>query len=761
MAIDKTIDRIRGGSEPRTLLRRLREVMAVEEAAQAKLDHLTRAIANTMVADVCSIYVRRSDDMLELFSTVGLNPEAVHKTRLGWDEGLVGFVARKARPVSLPDAQSHEAFSFRPEVGEDLLRSFMGVPIIRTGQVIGVLVLQNKVSRLYTADEIEAVLMVATVLAEVVATGGLLEQKDAEEVAHLLHRHERLTGTGIVSGIVIGKAALKEPPPPAHKVFADDVAAELDRLEEGIVRLQKSVDDMIASNQQLSKISREVIEVYRLFAYDKGWARRLREAVTDGGLTAESAVQQVQAENRKRMGEATDPYLRERLHDLDDLSRRLLRALAGETGQEEHRLPDGAVLFARALGPADILELDRDSLSGIVMGEASVNSHAAIVARSLGIPMVGNCLKAVDRVEAGDTVIVDGTSGEVHLRPDEASLESYNAKLELYSEAQRQFAALRDIESVSLDGQKIRLFMNAGLLVDMEHLETTNAEGVGLFRTEFQFLVGQQLPDATAQEELYRSVLDRAGGKQVIFRTADLGSDKAAGYMHVRREPNPAMGWRGVRMSIDREGLIRPQLRALLAAGAGRELDILLPMVTTAAEIEKSKLIIRKEQDRRVRLEQQLPVAVRIGIMIETPAAGWQTARLAEHVDFLSLGGNDLAQFFFASDRESERMAGRYDPLHPAFLDFLKMIATQAKDAGKPICYCGEQAADPMVALALSAVGITRWSVPATSIGPLKRMIRTTDIGKLQAFLLPRLKDSVDSLRPRLEDYVEEARIAV
>ncbi len=735
------------------LLRRLREVMAVEEGAQERLDKLTEAIASNMVADVCSIYLRRDDDVLELFATVGLKPAAVHKTRLAWGEGLVGFVALNAQPVSIGEAQSHPSFSFRPEVGEELLNAFLGVPIIRTGQVIGVLVVQNKVTRRYTEEEMEAAQLVATVLAEIVAAGDLLEKADTAEVDRVLHRAEQLQGSPIVDGIMIGVAALHEPPAPKHKVFAEDVAAEVQRLKAGIVRLQKSVDDMIAQNQQLSGISRDVIDVYRLFAYDKGWAKRLEEAVLSG-LTCESAVEQVQAENRKRMRRATDPYIRERLHDLDDLSRRLLRSLSGKSRKDELKLPKKAILFAHSLGPAELLEFDRKKLAGIVLAEGSDTSHAAIVARSLGIPMVGRCSAAVDRVEVGDRAIVDGGSGEVHIRPDKDVIDAYKEKLALFSAAQQEYAKLRDLPCVTRDGTEIELFLNAGLALDMPHLETTGASGIGLFRTELQFLIGPQLPTSASQEELYTQVLDEAKGKPVVFRTADLGSDKAAPYMNVSRESNPAMGWRGLRMSIDREGLIRPQLRALLAAGANRELNILLPLVTIREEIIAAREIIDKEIDRRVRKKLPLPSTINVGAMVEIPSAAWRLEHIAPLVDFLSLGGNDLAQFFFAADRESDRMAGRYDPLHPGFLSFLGMAADKANRAGKPLTYCGEQAADPLMAMALMALDFLRISVSASSVGPLKKLIRALDLNDLTAWLEPRLQSSTHSLRSELQDYV-------
>ncbi|MBD0427854.1 phosphoenolpyruvate--protein phosphotransferase [Aquisalinus flavus] len=760
MPIDSSIRLGTQTSSPRVLLKRLREVMAAEEGAQQRLDHLTNAIANNMVADVCSIYLRRADDMLELFSTQGLNPEAVHNTRMKWSEGLVGYVARTAEPINLRDAPKHPSFSFRPEVGEELLNAFLGVPIIRTGQVLGVLVIQNKAVREYTEEEVEAAQIVATVLAEIVAAGDLLEEADAQEVDRVLHRHEHLVGAPIVAGIAIGTVALHEPPAPKHRVFADNVAEEGERLQTGLESLRKSIDDMIAANQDLATVSREVLEVYRLFAYDKGWARRLEDAV-QSGLTAESAVEQVQGENRKRMRQAKDPYIRERMHDLDDLSRRLLRSLGGDAYQAQLELPQDAVLLARSLGPAEILELDRNKLKGIVLGEGSDTSHAAIVARSLGIPLLGKCPAVIDKAEIGDRIIVDGGTGEIHLRPGSDIISSYEDKLAIYSEEQKAYAALRDLPAVTRDGTEIELFLNAGLAIDMPHLEATGAVGIGLFRTELQFLIGPQLPTAQEQEMLYRSILDGAGNKSIVFRTADLGSDKAATYMKMSHEANPAMGWRGLRMSIDREGLIRPQLRALIAAAEGRELNILLPLVTTSDEIVQARAIIDKEIERRKRQDKPLPSAIKLGAMIEIPSAAWRVEHIAPLVDFLSLGGNDLAQFFFAADRESDKLTGRYDPLHPAFLSFLKMIADKANLANKPICYCGEQAADPLMAMALMALDIQRLSVPASSIGPLKKMIRSIDLNELVAWLEPRLQSSKQTLRDELLEYAYRNGVAL
>lgn len=744
----------RSRSAPRALLRRLSAIMARETEPQARVDEVVRAIAVNMVADVCSIYVRRPDDSLELFATEGLNPEAVHATRLEMDEGLVGWVARQKRPLSLREASRHEAFSYRAETGEERLNAFLGLPIIRSGLALGVLVIQNTAKRLYSEEETEVAQTVATILAEVVSSGELLDARARKDVAALFHKPAYGKGIGIVEGIANGVVFRREPVVRAHPTFAADVAVEQTRLADALADMRKSVDDMIAADSALNSASRDVLEVFRLFAYDKGWARRLEERVL-AGLTAESAVEQVQAENRSRMKSASDPYLRERLHDLEDLSRRLLRALSGEAANDIE-MPEAAILMAETIGPAELLDLDPDRLGGLVLSEAAGTSHAAIIARALGIPMVSGLGDVVDRAAHGDRALLDGATGEVHLRPQDDVIAAFEEKVRLRNEVIARYTALRDRPAITTDGIQIDLMMNAGLLLDMGNMAATGANGIGLFRTELQFLLGQSLPTAADQEALYRQVLDAAGGKPVVFRTADIGSDKRAGYMDVPREGNPAMGWRGLRMALDRQGLMRTQIRAMLAASEGRPLHFMLPFVSNAQEVELSKEILGKEVARHEKLGGRLPSKISLGAMIEIPAAAWEARQIATACDFVSIGGNDLAQFFFAADRETETVSRRYDPLSPSFLSFLRRTVREAKAGGCQVGYCGEQAADPMMALALVALGVERLSVAASAIGPLKAMFRSVTFTHLRDFVNGLLDQSGDSIRPKLEVYADE-----
>lgn len=758
MSIEKTRPPHGGHGEQgiTVLLKRMRDAVAHDASAQDRLDLLTKVIASHVVADVCSIYLRRPDDQLELYSTEGLNREAVHKTRLQWGEGLVGIVAERHSPLVTAEAPKHPAFAYRPETGEDPLQSFLGVPLIRSGKTLGVLVVQNRAARQYTHEEIEAVQAVATLLAEIAASGELLSREETEAVGAMLHGPEKLKGFGIVSGVAIGKAVFLQPPTPKHNVFARNPAAEAARLEEGLNDLRRSVDEMLATNASLSGVSREVLETYRLFAYDRGWKDRLRTAVFSG-LTAESAVEQIKTENRARLMQSRDPYLRERLHDLDDLSNRLLRHLAGDKNVGQRPLYDETILFARTMGPAELLEYDSKRLKGLVLGEVSATSHVAIVARALKIPMVTGAPDAMELAEQGDQAVIDGDVGEIYIRPSADVVETYRTKRVRYHELEALYAQEKTLPSVTKDGVEIEIFINAGLALDMPFLEQTGAVGVGLFRTELQFLIGSQLPGAASQEALYREALDLADGKPVIFRTADIGGDKTAPYMNHGDEENPAMGWRGVRMAVDRPGIIRPQLRALLAAAAGRDLWVMFPFVTLPGEVDEIRELLDREIDRAQRHGRELPASIKVGAMIETPASAWRANLIAEKVDFLSVGGNDLAQFYFAADRDSERVQRRYDPMNGGFLTFLKDAVDKVSRTGTPLSYCGEQTADPVTAAALIGVGVRQFSVPASFVGPFRRLVRSLDAGSMSDWINTNATEENISLRPALKTFLKDS----
>ena len=746
---------------PRNLLRQIREAMAGAAPAQERLDRVVRIIAQSMVAEVCSIYLRRASGELELFATEGLNREAVHNTRMLPGEGLVGEVARMAQPISLSDAPSHPSFAYRPETGEDPYHAFLGAPLLRGGRAIGVLVVQNRAERRYDEDEVEDIQTIAMVLAETVASGELLSADELRDVEVAPHRPERLKGQRFAEGLAFGHIILHEAPLTPEKLLADDSVLEEMKLKLALADLKAGIDAMLDGGQgKLAGQSFEVLETYRMFADDRGWNRSLEEAVR-GGLTAEAAVDRVRNEHRARFAKARDPYIKERLHDFEDLANRLLRVLAGDN--PGHRdLPEDAILVARNLGPADLLEYPRDRLKGLLLEEGSAASHAAIVARALGIPCVGRLQGLRDRLSEGDLVIVDGETGEAHLRPRPDMLESAQSRMAVRSQRQAEFAKLRDVPAVTADGHRITLLTNAGLAVDLENLDTTGAEGIGLFRTEFQFMVSEELPRLNSQTALYRLVLDAAGDRQVTFRTLDIGGDKVLPYMETtEREENPALGRRAIRLGLDRPSLLRLQLRALLAAGAGRELRVMFPMIATVDEFRAARDLVDVECEWARRRGRPLPATLRVGAMIECPSLLWHLDALLPLTDFVSVGSNDLFQYMYAADRTNPLVSDRYDPLSPPALRALQAIQKACADSGTPVSVCGELAGRPLEAFALLTLGYTRLSAPAGGVGPVKRMILSADLGAARKGMANLLGSSAGSIRNEIESLARKLNVAV
>ena len=745
---------------PRNLLRQIREAMAGAAPAQERLDMVVRTIAQSMVAEVCSIYLRRASGELELFATQGLNPDAVHTTRLRPDEGLVGEVARMAVPISLSNAPAHPRFAYRPETGEDPYHAFLGAPLLRGGRAIGVLVVQNRAERRYDEEEVEDIQTIAMVLAETVASGELLAQDDLRDVEVAPHRPERIKGQRFAEGLAFGHVVLHEPPLAPEQLLSDDPDAEGARLSQALSALKANIDHILEGGQgKLAGASFEVLETYRMFADDRGWNRSLVDAV-QSGLTAEAAVDRVRNEHRARFAQARDPYIKERLHDFEDLANRLLRVLAGDR-PGERALPDDAILVARNLGPADLLEYPRHKLRGLLLEEGSAASHAAIVARALQIPCVGRLVGLRDRLSEGDLVIADGEAGEAYLRPRADMLEAVQSRMEVRAQRRAEFALLRDTPAVTLDGTRITLLANAGLAVDLENLNQTGAEGIGLFRTEFQFMVSEELPRLDAQTALYKLVLDAAGDRPVTFRTLDVGGDKVLPYLETEREENPALGRRAIRLGLDRPGLLRLQLRALLQAGAGRELRVMFPMIATVDEYRAARELVEVESRWARRRGRTLPVRLRVGAMIECPSLLWHLDALLPMTDFVSIGTNDLFQYMFAADRTNPLVADRYDPMSPPALRALAEIQKKCADTGTPVSVCGELAGRPLEAFALMALGFTRLSAPAGGVGPVKRMILSTDLPAARRGMANLLGSSAGSVRSELESLARKLNVSI
>ncbi|MFQ5533915.1 MAG: phosphoenolpyruvate--protein phosphotransferase [Sphingomonadales bacterium] len=735
--------------------------MAGPGTAQERLDKVVKLIASNMIAEVCSLYMCRAGQVLELFASEGLNPSAVHQTRLRVGEGLVGEIAARGLPLNLSDAQSHPNYVYRPETGEEIYHSLMGVPILRNEQVIGVLLVQNRTQRHYQEDEVEAFQTVAMVMAEMVTSAELVDRSELLGGVFERGAPPKLEGLTLAEGLAEGFVVLHEPRVQISHLICDDIERENSRLETALYDLRASLDKLIASlDFGLSGEHREVIEAFRMFADDRGWIEKIYEAI-GSGLTAEAAVQRVQFDTRARMAHVTDPYLRERLSDLEDLANRLIRHLSGQPNHGAHDLPDNAILVARTLGPADLLDYDRSKVVGVVLAEGSPTSHVTIVARALGIPIVGQVEAVVGLVEPGDTVIVDGDAGFVYVRPTIDVIASYKQNIAARKQRFVEYSALRDEPATTRDGADVTLLMNAGLLLDLPYLEETGAAGVGLFRTEFQFMVSDTFPRLNTQVDLYTKVLDAAAGSRVVFRTLDIGGDKVVPFMSRLKERNPALGWRATRLALDRPALLRYQVRALLQAAASRPLDIMFPLVADVAEFRAARAIVDREIRRMEKLNKPQPSQLRVGTMLEVPALAWQLKALLDDVDFISIGSNDLLQFLFACDRGNPRLSQRYDWLAPSVLSFIKSVNDACVEAGVPVSLCGEMAGRPLEAMCLIGLGLRTISMPPAAIGPVKMMVRSMNVRVVEEYLMTLLDLPEHSLRGHLHDFAQDHGIAI
>ena len=741
---------------PRALLRRLRELMATVGNRQDRLDKIVQMIAASMEAAVCSIYIRRPDNLLELYATQGLNSEAVHQTTLKVGEGLVGDIAQHSRPLNLAEAPSHPRFVYRPETGEDPYISFVGVPILRGGQVSGVLVVQNVTQRSFVEEEVEALQTVAMVLSEMFPTG-----VDGPSVTEIKENQPRVFhGQGLTEGLALGQAVLHEPRVEVTKLIADDVEEEVRRLDNAVYALRRDVDNLLRT-EDVSHAGEhlDVLETYRMFANDRGWLRRINDAIKTG-LTAEAAVERVIGNIRARLTGQRDQYLRDRLNDFEDLTNRLLRILSGRALlASDDKLPRNAVLVARTMGPAELLDYDRRKLRGLVLEEGAMGAHVAIVARALNIPLIGDVRGIVGTVRDGDDIIIDADRGDVHLTPSDDIISAYSDRARLQARRLKRYARIRHLPAMTRDGYEVTLNLNAGLMVDVDNLAMSGAANIGLFRTELQFMVASRLPRQEEQRAFYGQVLDAVGDNKIVFRTLDIGGDKVLPYMRIGQEENPAMGWRAVRIALDRPGLLRYQVRALLAAAAGRDLHIMFPLVATVDEFRAARALVQKECDRNVKFGLPEPRSLQIGTMLEVPALTWQLDELLPEVDFISIGTNDLVQFLFASDRGNPRVGNRYQFLSVPVLRMLQHIRQKAGAYGVPVSICGEMVGHSLEAMAAMALGYQELSIPAPAIGPVKRMIRSVNQARLSHAVTRLLVEPGVDLRRGLTSIAEEQGI--
>ena len=740
----------------REILVRLHDLMASRSNAQAKLNQVTQIIGEALHSEVCSIYLLR-DGVLELYATRGLKQEAVHVTKLQLGEGLTGTIAEKNETLNLAEATSHPDFVHNPETGEELFHSFAGVPIVRAERAVGVLTVQHVDQRRYDDVEIEALQTVAMVLAELIAGAGLIDEtqgpgsgggRDSGSV--------RLTGLKLVDGMGQGRAVFHQPRVIVEHTVAEDIEAERHRVYSAFDKMRDQIDRMMSqADFGVAGEHQDILATYKMFAYDEGWRIRINQAI-DSGLTAEAAIERVQQRTRMRMREIDDPLLADRMHDLEDLSNRLLRIVSGQLGTAAQLgLRQDSILIARNLGPAELLEYDRRRLKGVILQEGSLTAHVVIVARAMGIPVLGRVRDARRQIAEGDIVLLNATEGQAVARPTLPIEEAFEGRLSQTQKLRAEYAAMRDLPPTTIDGHRITLMVNAGLRDDVAALDTTGADGIGLFRTEFEFLISAELPKRERQQRVYRDVMDAAGEKPVIFRTVDVGGDKTLPYMSSEaiEEENPAMGWRAIRLALERDALMKAQASALVAAAAGRTLEVMFPMISEPWEFDLARALFEDQRARLAKRGKQQPLAIKYGAMLEVPALAETLDILLPKLDFLSIGTNDLTQFLFAADRAHPKLAERFDWLSPAILRFITRVVRACDEAGVPVGVCGEMGGRPLEAMALIGIGLDRLSITPAAIGPVKAMIRSLDVVALRKALQGLLAHPPADMRTALTEW--------
>ena len=731
----------------RQIMKDLRDLSAQDLTPEKRLNRIVALIAEQLRVDVCSCYIARAGDILELCATFGLDQRAVHETFLRFGEGLVGEIALSRKPLVVADAWAHSSFVYKPETKEKAFKSLAGVPLIRSNKLLGVLVVQTRQKQEIPSELLDVLETIGLVIAEMLSSN-LFRKTEVEEIQS--NSRQKWEGLGLIDGFAVGRAVIHKRMEQPEQLFAKDTQKEVQKLMAALARVEQEVNKILVSSH-MSGPQSDIFETYLMFIKDKGWIAKMTKAI-ETGLSADAAVQKVGEEMTARMALMTDPYIKERIHDVQDLINRVTRHLRRRSAGQGRgrRMPRATILVATSMGPAELMDYDLSRIKGIVLEEGSQTMHMVIVTRSMNIPLICGIKNVAKLISTGDLLALDATNGTVYLNPSDDTLEQLDEQANRQKRLRAKYAQMRELPATTLDGVPVSLNINGGLSQDLGVSMGLNFDGIGLYRTELPFMLAEELPSVKTQVGIYRRVLMQAKDKPVIFRTLDIGSDKVLPYFQHQTEENPAMGWRSVRMTLDRRALLRNQLRALLRAASGRDLSLMFPMIATVQEFREAKKTLQLEIEREKNRGARLPRQIRVGTMLEVPSLIFQLETLLPEVDFLSIGTNDLTQFLYAADRGNPTVWNRYDPLSPALLRVIRYVNDKCREQGVPCSVCGEMASRPLEALALIGLGVRSLSMTPVSLGAVKAMIRTVDGQELTAYLNRQLDLADDSLRESL-----------
>lgn len=737
-----------------TLLQKLSETLAKPQTLGTRLSKATRIIAEDLGAETAILYLLTPDHYLDVYAHYDNSTTNNKKVRFRVGEGIVGFIASTGQSLICENISRHQNFLHRPGIADHINLALLGVPLLTPRGVIGVLTLQNPPSKPFEQWREKTLTEVGNFLACVreLERFPALNTKDGK-----VEGIQTLQGISFNTGLSIGTALIHQPQAWRETEFSINPKQESERLKIAIRDMIDSIDHLLESTPNLEKNTQEVLSSYRMIASDRGWVRKIQEYIQKG-FTAEASVQKVRRHTRERYAQIGDYLLKARLSDLEDLASRLLKHLSGKDSISED-LPESTILIAHNLGPAELLDYDRRFIKGLVLEEGVHTAHVAIIARALDIPVVGRIPLLLTHVSSGDKLIVDGIEGKVIVNPNNEALQDVREKITKLKKSQIINKELRDKPCQTLDNIPISLTLNAGLPIDLHHLEELHFHGVGLYRTEIPFMLRSSFPDVKAQTEIYQDVIEQAQGKSVTFRTLDIGGDKVLPYMWRVLDENPVLGWRAIRVSLDKPSILRQQVRALIRASQGKVLRILFPLISDISEYREACQHVMHEWNRTQ--SHLLPSSLSFGVMLEVPSIVDQLEDLLKEVDFVSVGTNDLFQFYYACDRTNPTVSNRYDVLSSSFLKYLRKIRITCEDAAVPFSICGEMAGKPLEALALLAIGYHSLSVPGPSAAHIKKMILNLPLKEAEDFLSTSLEECTPSLRSTLHSFAHKHNVFI
>ncbi len=728
------------------VLQKIQHSISENLETSVKLEHIMKLIADGLSADACACYITVDDTYLELFCKYGLENE--YKGNIRYGETITGEIAAQRCSISRTDP-SHLIF-----------KSALGSPMLRWNKTSGVILIINKQERQYTQDETSVLETIAMFLTTFFSTEEISYYKKKLIKSRGLNLKDRLKGIVLNKGFGVGCAVVHQRRQALVKIFSEDKNIEFARLEDAKERMNKNLDEKFNSTRLGIGEHTDILETYRMFAKDKGWYKKISDNI-EIGLTAEAAIEKAYEDMWNRLSLSTDSYLRERLLDLRDVADRLQLFLSGETADNTKNTDEDIIIVAQTMGPADLMDYDYTKIRGLIIEDGTPTMHVAIVAKALNIPVIAKIHGIFKDVKDGELLGIDGQEGYVYINPADDIKEKFKSRQKNLSIVLEQLKKLKKYPNKTIDGTKIKLNINIGLDFDMDYLDSTKCDGIGLYRTEIPFMSADRMPDVNEQIAFYKKLLDKAGDKSVIFRSLDVGSDKLLPYWNDMNEDNPAIGWRSIRITLDRRAILRNQMKAFLRACANKELCVMFPMIASLEEFLDAKETLLLEYEKEKRKGHTVPKSVKVGLMIEVPSVIFQLDEILKHADFVSVGTNDLAQFIFACDRGNPRIIDRYDVLSAPFLRVLREIIKKADKAKVSCSVCGEMASNPIEAMVLIGLGYRKLSVAGSAYSNIKNMIRSLNAQDITDYVQFLLKSPKRTLRPQLLSYAVDHAIAI